>query len=75
MAFPTLNGAMMQQFVNDVARTYPGSLNLVVVDNASRHRAKTLMLSPNVVFMFQPLYSPEVNPCERIWQAIKARLA
>lgn len=75
MEFPTLNGAMMQRFVDDFAKTYADSCNLVLVDNASSHTAKTLVLPPNVVFIFQPPYSPEVNPCERVWQALKARLA
>lgn len=54
MEFPTLNGAMMQRFVDDFARAYPASCNLVLVDNASSHRAKTLVLPSNEVLVFQP---------------------
>lgn len=75
MEFPTLNTVMMQQFLAHFAATYAESLNVVIVDNARSHTAKTLIIPANVVLVFQPPYSPEVNPCERVWQAIKARLA
>ncbi len=33
------------------------------------------MLPANVVLLFQPPYAPEVNPAERVWQALKDALA
>jgi hypothetical protein len=75
MEFPTLNATMMQRFLDAFARAYPESLNLVLVDNARSHTAKALVIPANVILVFQPPYSPEVNPCERVWQAIKAHLA
>jgi transposase len=29
------------------------------------------VISPNVIFFFQPPYYPEVNPMERFWQFLK----
>jgi transposase len=29
----------------------------------------------NIVLLFLPAYSPELNPIERIWEAIKAEIA
>ncbi len=75
MEFPTLNAAMVQRFLDDFAGTYPDSLNLILMDNSSTHRAKALVIPSNVVLVFQPPYSPEVNPCERVWQAIKTAIA
>lgn len=75
MELPTLNAAMVQHFLDDFARTYTDSLNLVIVDNARSHTAKTLTIPSNVILVFQPPYSPEVNPCERVWQAIKTAVA
>lgn len=75
MEFPTLTTAMVQRFLDDFAQAYPKSLNLILLDNASTHRAKALVLPPNVVLVFQPPYSPEVNPCERVWQSLKTALA
>ena len=75
MEFPTLTTAMVQRFLDAFAQAYPESLNLILMDNASTHRAKALVLPPNVVLVFQPPYSPEVNPCERVWQALKTAIA
>ena len=75
MEFRQLNTVAMQQFLDDFARTYPESLNIIVLDNAASHRAKTLRIPDNVRLLFQPPYAPEVNPCERVWQHLKAAIA
>ena len=75
MAFPTLNTAMFQRFLDDFATTYPDSVNLIMVDNAACHKARHLRIPENVRLIFQPGHSPEVNPCERVWQAIKSAIA
>lgn len=75
MEFPRLDAAMVQQFLDDFARTKPDDLHVILMDNARSHTAKTLVLPANGVLVFQPPYSPEVNPCERVWQAIKAAIA
>ena len=75
MEFPTLTTPMVQRFLDDFAQAYPKSLNLILMDNASTHRAKALVIPSNVVLVFQPPYSPEVNPCERVWQSLKTAIA
>ncbi|NMQ21137.1 hypothetical protein E4P82_19220 [Candidatus Competibacter phosphatis] len=35
------------------------------------HKAKQLEIPENVVLLFQPTYSPDVNPIERVWQYLK----
>jgi len=75
MEFPTLNAAMIQHFLDDLGRTYADSLNILLVDNARSHTAQSLVLPANVRLVFQPPYSPEVNPCERVWQAFKTAIA
>jgi transposase len=43
--------------------------------NGSCHKAKSLMLPPNIVCLFLPPYSPELNPIERLWREMKDQLA
>jgi len=43
----------------------------VILDNAAFHKAKKLIIPNNIVLIFLPPYSPELNPAERIWQAFK----
>ena len=51
------------------------SLHLLVVDKGRFHQANSLRIPENVVLLFfLPSYSPELNPIERRWQDIKAKL-
>ena len=56
------------------SEAFPESLNLLVLDNGRFHHAKSLEVPENVVLLFLPPYSPELNPIERLWQDIKAKL-
>ena len=44
------------------------------MDNGPAHHAKYLSISDNIILLFQPIYCPEVNPIERVWQEIKKYL-
>ena len=44
------------------------------VDNGRPYTAKKLIVPDNIIFLFQPPYSPELNPIERLWQALKKDL-
>jgi transposase len=50
---------------------FPESLNLLHLDQASAHVARTFTWPDNVVPIFQPSHRPELNPMERVWQALK----
>ena len=63
-----------QYFIEGVSEGFPDTLNVLVVDKGRFHRAKSLKLPDNVVGLFLPPYSPELNPIERLWQDIKAKL-
>ncbi len=54
MEFPRLDAAMVQQFLDDFARTNPEDLHVILLDNSRTHTAKALVLPPNVVLVFQP---------------------
>jgi transposase len=69
-----LTADCFQIFLNKFSETFPESLNLLVLDNGRFHRAKSLEIPENVVLLFLPPYSPELNPIERLWQDIKAKL-
>jgi transposase len=75
LELPHLNTGNFQIFLDEFAHHYQASLNSVLMDNGSCHKAKALVLPDHVVCMFLPPYSPELNPLERLWQDLKARLA
>jgi hypothetical protein len=60
-----------QHYLSNFSFIKPTELKLVVLDNGAFHKAKRLIIPKNIVLIFLPSYSPELNPAERIWQAFK----
>lgn len=75
LGLPKLDQAHVQRFLDEFARARPDTLNVLLLDNARSHTAKTLRVPENVILLFQPPYAPEVNPAERVWQDLKHDLA
>ena len=71
LELPQLNTANFQIFLQEFAHAYQGTLNIVLMDNGSCHKAKSLVLPDQVVCLFLPPYSPELNPIERLWRDLK----
>ena len=69
--FSHLTADCFQIFLNKFSHAFPESLNLLVLDNGRFHHAKCLEIPDNVLLLFLPPYSPELNPIERFWQDIK----
>lgn len=74
LEMPWLNGSCFQVFLDEFAKVYPTSLNILVLDNGRFHHGKSLQIPDNVALVFLPPYSPELNPIERLWQDTKAKL-
>lgn len=45
----------------------------MVLDNGAFHKAKKLRIPENIVLIFLPPYSPELNPAEKIWANLKRK--
>lgn len=71
LEMPSLNGLCFQVFLDEFARHYAGSFNVVILDNGAFHKVKHLVIPDNVMLLFLPPYCPELNPIERLWQDIK----
>ncbi len=75
LGLPKLNADLFQLFLDRFAAARPDSLNVLLVDNSRCHTAHDLQIPPNVRLVFQEPYAPELNPAERVWQALKDELA
>jgi hypothetical protein len=75
LELPHLDTGCFQLFLDHFATQYPVSRNLLLLDNGAFHKAKALHIPANVLLLFLPPYSPELNPIERVWQHLKAPLA
>ncbi len=47
------------------------TLNLLQLDQATAHISSQVHWPDNVVPIFQPSHSPELNPIERFWQDLR----
>ena len=74
LEFPQLNADCFQSFINQFSEAFSDSLNVVVLDNGRFHQAKKIEIPENVILLYLPPYSPELNPIERLWQDLKAKL-
>jgi transposase len=63
-----------QQFLNEFAACHRDTLNIIQADNGLFHKAKKLQIPENIILLFQPPYSPELNPIERVWEYLKQDL-
>ena len=63
-----------EKFLELFASEYPEDLHLIQVDKVGFHNSLNLSIPENVILLFQPAYSPEVNPIERLWGYVKEQL-
>ncbi len=73
--FSHLDSVCFKIFLDKLAANYPEELNVIQVDNGRFHHSSALKIPDNVLLIFQPPYSPELNPIERVWHYIKQELA
>ena len=43
----------------------------MVLDNGAFHKAKRLNIPDNMILVFLPPFSPELNPAEKMWAKFK----
>uniref|UniRef100_UPI001951E721 IS630 family transposase n=1 Tax=Halomicronema sp. CCY15110 TaxID=2767773 RepID=UPI001951E721 len=72
--YPHLNGTHFQHFITAVSDALGDEIAVMQMDQAQAHRAKALIWPENLIPVFQPPYSPELNPAERFWQHLKSPL-
>jgi len=68
-----MNTAQMAAFLSQVSQAHPQEFLVMVVDGASSHRAKELIVPENVRLIRLPGYSPELNPQEHIWDEVREK--
>ena len=64
---------IFHKYLMKMSQHKPKEFKIVVIDNAGFHSMKNLTLPDNIYLLNIPPYSPELNPCEKIWQYLKDR--
>lgn len=73
LVFPSSDTDMMSLFLKEVSSQFPQKQIVMQVDSASWHRSKNLSIPENIALLFQPPYSPELNPTEHIWEELREK--
>jgi transposase len=61
----------MSRFLRQISKAHPNKYIIMVLDGASTHKSKSLVIPSNVALILLPPYSPELNPSERIWNSLR----
>lgn len=69
--YPHLNSENFQKFLDALSQELGDELALMQMGRASAHQALALSWPENIIPIFQPSHSPQLNPIERLWQFIK----
>jgi len=64
---PEVNTDMMNLYLDELVKEYPGKNLLLFMDQAAWHKSRSLKKLDNVKIKFLPPYSPELNPVEKLW--------
>ena len=68
-----MNTQRMSEFLEQVGQRYPRDFIVMIVDGASSHRGKDLVVPENIRLLALPAYSPELNPQEHLWDEIREK--
>ena len=71
LELPFCNTDTFQIFLDEFSKENPTELKLMVLDNGAFHKAKRLSVPQNIMLIFLPPYSPELNPAEKVWWLLK----
>lgn len=75
LELPHCSSATFQVFLDHFAAERPGELKVMLLDNGAFHKARRLNWPSNILPLFLPSYSPELNPAEKVWWRFKRAFA
>ena len=68
-----MNTARMGEFLTQVSQAHPTDLIVMVLDGASSHKAKDLVIPENIRLLALPPYAPELNPQEHVSDELREK--
>ena len=71
MTAEKMNTENMTRFLAQVSAAHKKEFIVMVVDGASSHKSKDLVIPHNMALVRLPPYSPELNPAEQIWNILR----
>lgn len=71
LILPWVTAQTMSLFLSTVAQRHADEFIVMVMDQAGWHIAHDLEVPQNMRLVLLPPYSPEINPAEHIWEALR----
>jgi len=68
---PKCNTAWMNAFLDTLSQRFEKDYILLVMDNATWHKSKTLQIPDNIRPFYLPPRTPEMNPIEQVWPEVR----
>lgn len=59
------------EYIKKLSEHRPKELMIVIIDNAGFHSLREYNIPENIKLVRIPPYSPELNPCEKMWAYVK----
>ena len=73
LILPSADTDMMTLFLEQVSKDFADAFIVMQVDGAGWHCSQDLQLPENIRLIFQPPYSPELNPVEHLWDELREK--
>ena len=73
LILPYADTEAMQIFLKQLSRRFRRYRVVLVLDGAAWHRSQPLGAFDNIRLLFQPAYSPELNPVEHLWEHLREK--
>jgi hypothetical protein len=71
LVLPWVKAETMSLFLAEVAQRHADEFVPMVMDQAGWHLAGELVVPANMRLLFLPPCSPELNPAEQLWEALR----
>ena len=71
LVLPWVSAQTMSMFLGEVAQRHAEEFIVMVMDQAGWHIAGELLVPSNMRLVLLPPYSPELNPAEHLWEALR----
>ena len=73
LIMPYCNTDCMNLFLQELSKTFADDVIVLACDGARWHKSKTMQIPDNIIIVFIPPYTPEMNPIEQIWDEIREK--
>ena len=67
------NTDCMNLFLQELSKAFANDVIVLACDGARWHKSKNMLIPDNIVMVFIPPYTPEMNPIEQIWDEIREK--